>query len=97
VLAQFNRGASASEGPPRREHIRGSAAIEQIAHKILILHRPWTRMSIEQKRKASEAEQREAYAILAKHRNGKEGATRMLFTGEAFRFDEADEEYDDAA
>ena len=88
VLAQFNRSTTATSDPPRMQHIRGSAAIEQIAQKCLLIHRPWTRMTIEQKRKASLEEKREAFAIIAKNRDGGEGVVPMTFTGEAFRFDE---------
>jgi len=87
VLCQFNRGSQMRDVPTRSD-IRGAAAIEQIAHKILLLHRPWTRMSREQKRQASDDEKREAEAMLAKHRDGQEGVVAMEFVGAAFRFDE---------
>jgi replicative DNA helicase len=87
VLAQFGTKTQQRD-VPTRDDIRGASAIQQIAHKILLLHRPFTRMSLKQKEAATVEEKREASAILAKHRDGQEGAEPMVFTGEAFRFDE---------
>jgi replicative DNA helicase len=90
-LAQFGRAANANEGAPRREHIRGSSAIEQIAHKILILYRPWLRLSYDAKARATREEAMLSEAILAKHRDGREGLVAMNFVGEAFGFVERDD------
>jgi len=87
VLAQFGTKTDAREVPVLGD-IRGAAAIRQIAHKAILIHRPWTRMSLKQKSEATEEQKRKAHAILAKHRDGQEGVIEMMFTGPAFRFDE---------
>lgn len=90
-LCQFNRGSQDRDVPVRSD-IRGAAAIEQIAHKIILLHRPWTRMTRAQKKDAPEEASREAEAIVAKNRDNPEGAVPMDFVGAAFRFDECDDD-----
>lgn len=93
VLCQFNRGSQDRDVPVRSD-IRGAAAIEQIAHKIVILHRPWTRMTRAQKKAATPEAAREAEAMVAKNRDGKEGVVPMSYVGAGFRFDERDDDDD---
>lgn len=96
VLAQFGVKTESREVPVLND-IRGAAAIRQIAHKAILLHRPWTRMTLKQKADASDEEKRKAMAILAKHRNGREGVVSMDYVGSAFGFYERSEYEEEAA
>jgi replicative DNA helicase len=87
VLAQYNRDAQKREGRPVKNDIRGAAAIEQIAHKILHIYRPWLRMS-DKSSTAARARREEAEFILDKHRDGPMGVVQAQFIGERFLFAE---------
>lgn len=90
VLAQFGTKTDGKDAPTMSD-IRGASAIKQIAHKVYIVHRPWTRMSRDEKREATEEQKREAEVIVAKNRDAPEAVVPMDFIGKAFRFDECDD------
>lgn len=78
VAAQLNR--QASEGLPRKHHLRDSGAIEQDADNILLLA-PNT------KQKAAGDKTVETCIIVAKQRNGSEGVARVMWRLPMFRYE----------
>ncbi|MGL4809986.1 MAG: replicative DNA helicase [Giesbergeria sp.] len=90
VPAQFSRDVAKQGRKPKLSDLRGAAAIEQIADKVVLIHRPW--MDREDKTSAAaQAEKNAAELIVAKNRKGKLGAVNARFDGDAFRFDEEGE------
>lgn len=94
VLAQYKREAIAAMRAGRRpvmDDLKGASAIEQIADKVLCLHRPWT---LDPKRESYDEDtarkkSREAEALLVKHRDGAEGSVALDFLGAHQTFREA--------
>ncbi len=79
LLSQLNRGLEArTDKEPRMADLRESGAIEQDADVIIFLYRPAVYEET--------GDQREAYAIVAKNRNGETGAVRLDWDGAYFRF-----------
>lgn len=94
VLAQFNRATTARGGRPVVSDIKGASAIEQIAHKVVLLYRPWLRLPDKSTAEAA-SRARDAEFIVAKHRDGRQGVIPMEFDGNAFTFHEVtDQEHD---
>jgi replicative DNA helicase len=80
--AQLNRDADEGNKKPRLSHLRESGSIEQDADIVILLHRPGYHQE--------DADQKEAVAIIAKHRNGAVCDVPLEFIGEFTRFRDAD-------
>lgn len=87
VLAQFSREATKADRPPMITDLKNASAIEQIADKIILIHRPYTRIADKSSAAAADAKEK-ATIIVAKHRNGGLGDVAMRFRGERFSFEE---------
>jgi replicative DNA helicase len=88
ALAQLSRKADEGdkEDEPQMSHIKGSGAIEQDADKIILLHQ-----DTNADRRSKQSDNVKHYkAILAKHRNGKQGSVEMDFQAWKVYFTEAD-------
>lgn len=82
VLAQLNRQSEARDTKrPRLSDLRESGSIEQDADKVLLLWRQFM-----DNPDATEEQQKEAVAIVAKNRQGPVGDAKMVYFGDQFRF-----------
>jgi replicative DNA helicase len=97
ALAQLNREVEkrpAGGGRPQLADLKESGSIEQDADMVWFIHRPVVEM---QKKKGkdghelviSEEEKREAWLMIAKHRNGPTGNIKLEFHGETTTFRDA--------
>lgn len=95
-LAQYNRvaGEQHRTRPPEKRDIRGASAIEQIADKVLLIHRPWALMKDKDKEALEDDAEKvrlaksEVTFLLDKHRDGKEGAVSARFHDSQITFSE---------
>lgn len=82
VLAQLNRLSESRENKrPKMSDLRESGAIEQDADKVILLWRQHM-----DNPEATEEQQKEAVAIVAKNRQGPVGDAKMVYLGHCFRF-----------
>jgi replicative DNA helicase len=87
VLAQFSREVSKRDGRPTITDIKNSSSVEQIADKILLIHRPY----MAHKDKGSDDAKRikdDAEIIVGKHRNGGLGVYPVKFRADELKFEE---------
>lgn len=95
-LAQYNRAAGEQHRTrlPEKRDIRGASAIEQIADKVLLIHRPWVllkdkdREALEDDPEKLRAAKAEVTFLLDKHRDGREGAVPARFHDSQITFSE---------
>jgi len=92
ALAQLNRNVEnrpAAGGRPQLSDLRDSGSIEQDADMVWFIHRPIVANPKKKKEddyEPTEKEKREAYLIVAKHRNGPTAEIQMEFHGENTTF-----------
>jgi len=89
ALAQFTQEAARRDGAPLVGDIKDASAIKQIADKILLIHRPWAKLTDKDSPDADEIKDH-AEIHLGKNRNGALGVIPVRFVGEHFRFEECD-------
>jgi len=92
VCAQLNReaGKRGEDIPPAISQIKDASAIEQIADKILLVHRPWAFMADKSSEKARACKDK-ASIVIGKNRKGSGlGAVPVRFGG-AYKFEEVRE------
>lgn len=92
VLAQLNRESEKNGGRPTIAHLRESGALEQDADQVWLLWREHKALMTRPDFDGNETDhmravRHEADVIVAKHRQGGTGHTKLLFRDNIFRFD----------
>jgi len=80
LASQINRGAGDGTRVPGSWELKSTGALEEVADKILILHRPWLY------NKSGNAKETDMIVDVAKNRQGRTGRGGLEFFGEYFKF-----------
>jgi replicative DNA helicase len=88
VCAQLNRGSVLENRAPRKEDFRDSGAIEQAAHRVLLLYRPNEDFSGISQMDTEESPRRyyDYQIIQAKLRDGPKGSVKAKFDSHSTTF-----------